>query len=301
MSKDILSHFKQKSDNSGKITKPSSDSSMRPSSNVATKVAQNITSKPLLDSNVTKVVQKVAPAISTSKVSFPQRWQIVGSHLIKNVPKDTQFIRTLHTDRDSEVEDGNKNLVKVAAFDLDGTLISTKSGSTFSRSPNDWKFWHRNDKQESESVVVRKLNELVAKKYLIVIFTNQGAVVANPTMKSYTNFTKKLNDIVNKIKEGIESKDTEILVFAAPKKPAKNASKSSSDEQFAYVRKPGRGMWDELTTYLRDKAGYEVDIENSIFVGDAAGRDGDFSDSDLMFAKNVKCEFNTPEEFFQLE
>ena len=35
---------------------------------------------------------------------------------------------------------------KLACFDLDGTLIKPKSGSTFPKSSNDWKFLHKNIK-----------------------------------------------------------------------------------------------------------------------------------------------------------
>jgi len=38
--------------------------------------------------------------------------------------------------------------------------------------------------------------------------------------------------------------------------------------------------------------------KKSFFVGDAAGRSDDFSDSDLQFAKNVGLKFYTPEEVF---
>jgi bifunctional polynucleotide phosphatase/kinase len=41
--------------------------------------------------------------------------------------------------------------------------------------------------------------------------------------------------------------------------------------------------------------------DNSFFVGDAAGRVGDFSDSDKQFAKNLKIKFILPEEIFSLD
>jgi bifunctional polynucleotide phosphatase/kinase len=45
----------------------------------------------------------------------------------------------------------------------------------------------------------------------------------------------------------------------------------------------------------------ENNNDNSFFVGDAAGRLNDFSDSDKQFAKNLKIKFILPEEIFPLD
>ena len=42
-------------------------------------------------------------------------------------------------------------------------------------------------------------------------------------------------------------------------------------------RKPETGMWN---FFLEESTKNEIDRESSFFVGDAAGRSGDFSDSD---------------------
>lgn len=66
-------------------------------------------------------------------------------------------------------------------------------------------------------------------------------------------------------------------------------------------RKPNIGMFDVIASIYAEK-GYEVDLENSLFVGDAAGRMGDgrgvpkdHSDTDFKFALNVGLKFVTPE------
>ena len=58
-------------------------------------------------------------------------------------------------------------------------------------------------------------------------------------------------------------------------------------------RKPETGMWD---FYTKNR---NVNYDESFYVGDAAGRKKDFSDSDLKFAENIGITFYTPEEYFE--
>ena len=60
-------------------------------------------------------------------------------------------------------------------------------------------------------------------------------------------------------------------------------------------RKPSSGMWEEMQKAF----GGAVDLENSYFVGDAAGREKDYSDCDRHFGMNLGLTFYTPEEYFQ--
>ncbi|KGR12005.1 DNA 3'-phosphatase [Candida albicans P57072] len=258
--RDILSMFGNNVSKDSKIKKPSVSQSV-----------STITSKELL-------VQKLSNSNSNS--TFENNWTIEGTFLIRNISFN-------HTSVEIE------SSIKLAAFDLDGTLISTKSGGTFSKSPSDWKWW--NDK------VLDKLKDLYRDNYLIVIFSNQGGVVAIPLSKSYLNFTTKLNSIVKELK-GRDILDR-ISIYAAPKKPSTKNSKNTTntiDEQMhAKMRKPETGMWD---TFLVDLKKYgitsDINYKESFFVGDAAGRSKDFSDSDALFSKNINLKFITPEELF---
>lgn len=68
-------------------------------------------------------------------------------------------------------------------------------------------------------------------------------------------------------------------------------------------RKPGRLMWDHaIVPRIMESGGNDEDIQawkkTSYFVGDAAGRTGDHSDTDRKWANNVNLRFYTPEEFF---
>jgi bifunctional polynucleotide phosphatase/kinase len=74
---------------------------------------------------------------------------------------------------------------------------------------------------------------------------------------------------------------------------------ATKSDQF---RKPAVGAWE----YLKNKVfkGCSIDMKNSFYCGDAAGRPKtatapkDFSDSDIKFAFNAGLAFKTPEEFF---
>ncbi|KAI5954098.1 pnk1 [Candida margitis] len=216
------------------------------------------------------IVEKVD--MSLKNVKFKQGWETIGTHLIRNI----STVPALPAEK-----------VKVAAFDLDGTLIDTKSGAKFSRGPGDWKWWGKSPTMTPQTVA--KYFNL---GHLIVIFTNQGAVVANKDSKSYSNLRAKLNLIYNELaKYKVES----IYVYASPKKPSKGST--STEEQHKLTRKPAIGIWQDLESVLAEK-GKVIDYENSFYVGDAAGRKQDFSDSDFKFAENAKISFKTPEEFF---
>ena len=60
-------------------------------------------------------------------------------------------------------------------------------------------------------------------------------------------------------------------------------------------RKPETGMWEELG---RRNGGIKPQQEKSFFVGDAAGRKKDHSDTDKEFAKAAGLKFFTEDEFF---
>lgn len=162
-------------------------------------------------------------------------------------------------------------LIRIAAFDLDTTLITTKTRAKFPKSANDWRLLNNQ--------VTRSFSELSAQGYVLVIFTNQAGVSNGRITESFIRI--RLEGILSALKE-----DIGVLV-------------ATGKDNF---RKPGTGMWD----YLMQLAGGadRVDKKNSFYVGDAAGRPtrpahpADFSDSDLKFSINIGVPFRTPEEHF---
>ncbi|BFZ56126.1 DNA kinase/phosphatase Pnk1 [Savitreella phatthalungensis] len=175
---------------------------------------------------------------------------------------------------------GSQKDVKVAAFDLDGTLITTKSGAVFSRDAADWEFWDRS--------VPRKLEELYAEGYVLVIFSNQAGAAREKQPGRHDTLRQKLVAICANL-------DLPLLLYAA-----------TGHDNF---RKPRTGMWQALTDWLQQhQIGSKIDLAGSFYVGDAAGRLAgpisgssrkDFSASDRKFALNLGLLFHTPQEFFQ--
>ncbi|KAF3992439.1 hypothetical protein FT663_00719 [Candidozyma haemuli var. vulneris] len=216
--------------------------------------------------------------------SFPARWRVEGSHCITNFPEKKAFGEYVK-DQGQDVKK-----LKLACFDLDGTLVKTRSGSSFARSPGDW-VWFTDKAKQSVA-------EQVSKGYLLVIFTNQGGVVASEgsPSKSYTNLKERVNQVVTSLGKDVPYP----LVVAAPKRPKAKQKIVSSEEEHQHMRKPGLGMWEKVEEYLEEVFdGGAIDKQESFYVGDAAGRELDFSDSDKAFAEAVKVKFYTPEEFFQ--
>lgn len=162
---------------------------------------------------------------------------------------------------------------KVAGFDLDGTLIATKSGKVFSPSITDWRILYPE--------IILTLKELWNGGFKIVIFTNQ--LYIQKKQLSTAALKSKIENVVAQLKIPIQ-------VFIAP--------------GLNIYRKPVIGMWKHLVEQTND--GVPVDLKQSFFVGDAAGRAEnwapgkrkDFSCSDRTFAANIGIDFFTPEEFF---
>lgn len=185
-------------------------------------------------------------------------------------------------------EDESIKRHKIAAFDLDSTLISTASGKKHAGDEGDWKWWH--------SEVPEKLRSLYKDGYRVVILSNQGGLTlhADPKSKApkasgekrVTSFKKKCSAILAQL-------DLPVTLYAATGK-----------DRF---RKPQTGMWEEACKDYKLSTA-ELDLENSIFVGDAGGRMAvqvggslipkDFSCSDRNLAHNIGIAYNTPEEYF---
>ncbi|XP_073513891.1 bifunctional polynucleotide phosphatase/kinase [Phyllobates terribilis] len=204
-----------------------------------------------------------------------------GSKMSTQASNDSQ--RGAACSRDSWEEHGkllvfNKKGVqassKIAGFDIDGTIITTKSGKVFPTSADDWRILFPE--------IPKKLKALLSDGYKVIFFTNQLGISRGKLRPEV--FKAKAEAILDEL--GIP-----VQIFVAT--------------GMGIYRKPVTGMWD----YLCDKAndGIEVKKEDCVYIGDAAGRPAnwapdrkkkDFSCSDRLFAVNIGINFYTPEEFF---
>lgn len=153
---------------------------------------------------------------------------------------------------------------KVAAFDLDGTLIITKSGKRFAKNTNDWKLFHSTE-------VFKTLKTLHDDGYTLVIISNQLGISKGKV--DTADIQTKVNDIV-------EYLQLPIIVMLAV-----------NDD---HMRKPRIGAWE----YLEYLIATPINMSESFYCGDAAGRANDFAATDYKFALNLGITFKTPEELF---
>ena len=250
-----------------------------------------------------KVEKKAAPLVHKMAIDGPQPhhkaicnrkygFESLGTHCLRYIsPRAKEII-------DSQKEGSlRRNVFHVAAFDLDDTLIKTKTGMKFSRSADDWKWWNENVPEKVLNWLEQPITADNNASKMVVVFTNQGSVVntAKPTTpsKSLDTLIEKLNQIVNSPALG----GVPLLAYAATRKGAadKKAGLGSSPELHDEFRKPNSGMWKQLQ---HDLAPGIPALDLSFFVGDAAGRKKDFSDSDVEFARALGLRHIVPEDFF---
>jgi len=180
------------------------------------------TKKTELNQTTLKSVTKSAQAVSASDaIQKLSTWNEVDSLLV------FQYGLPVHSS-------------KIAAFDIDNTIIETKSGKKFATGSTDWKFMNK---------VAERLKSLEAEGFRIVFITNQlGISKGKPTKQE---FKKKTEDIASNL-------NISFLLLAATAKDI--------------YRKPCTGMWN----HLLQENGVEVDMKESFYVGDAAGREANW-------------------------
>jgi DNA 3'-phosphatase len=211
--------------------------------------------------------------LKTDDVSIPQQTTISPRSTWKWESFNQESLWVLDT-YDKEKKEMKDKSIQVAAFDLDGTLIVTKSGKKFSQDATDWKFFDRLNKLKSKLETLISQPDITTK---IVIFSNQNGVT-----KGYAT----IDQIHTKVENILEQLQIPCSVYLSMKDDL--------------MRKPRTGAWQMFMSRQR-----QIDFTKSFYCGDAAGRPKsgslrvkDFASTDYKFALNIGIQFYTPEQFF---
>lgn len=165
---------------------------------------------------------------------------------------------------------------RILSLDLDGTLIQpTNPAAKFCETASDWKWVH-----PSVPSIIREWH--ATKGYKVVLFSNQ---------KGVSTGKQDAATVCARALAVAKAIDVPMQIFLAPAQD--------------FFRKPCVGMWWLMAA--KCNGGVAVDMAQSVYVGDAAGRPKrgpggcmprDHSAGDLAFAINLGLPFTTPEHFF---
>ena len=185
--------------------------------------------------------------------------------------------------------------VKLAMFDMDGTIIHPKSGKKFPVDENDWQFLY------SKNQIFKKIKKIyedddARNLTKIIIISNQNGYSKEKLREDNTRTEKreKLKEKISNIffKEFYQSTKIPIIAYFTFEK--------------GLYRKPCNGILNLILKELNLSSENDINKEESFYCGDAAGRPEvkqlkikkDFSASDYKFALNCGIKFITPEIFF---
>ena len=161
---------------------------------------------------------------------------------------------------------------KVIFCDLDGTLIETISGETFPKG-----IWDMRIKLDVLDAI-KKLNP----EYVLIV-SNQGGIESG--FVDAKKFNAKLVYIVKAIGE-----------YCGCECCAMYCDTNNKSDPY---RKPNTKM---LETLLEDYVGDDVEYikQKSLMVGDASGKEGQFSDSDKKTAENFGIDYMDVDDFVKI-
>ena len=171
----------------------------------------------------------------------------------------------------NEILENDESIQAISGFDLDSTLITSKSARKYILDEYDW-IWTFDSVPET-------LLEIQNKGYTLCIFTNQA------------KYSNKVLARIESVRSTLESMGIYICIFI-----------STKDDQY---RKPNSGMINLLLALLEIPDEDKSDIlKKSHYVGDAVGSDSEWppyrwSSVDSELAENCGFgQFFTPREFF---
>ncbi|GAB4846576.1 hypothetical protein Ancab_025583 [Ancistrocladus abbreviatus] len=173
-----------------------------------------------------------------------------------------------------EKDDGLQDSRKIAAFDFDGCLAKT---SVKKIGADEWSLMYPS--------IPHKLQQLYNDGYKLVIFTNESNIERwkNKRQVAVDSKIGRLNNFIKHVKVPMQV----FIACGFDKHGAQGADP---------FRKPRPGMWHIMEKHFN--SGIKIDMDQSFYVGDAAGRENDHSDADVKFAQAIGLKFYVPEEYF---
>ena len=160
----------------------------------------------------------------------------------------------------------NKNII---FCDLDGTLIETISGETFPKGI--WDMYIRFDVLN----VIKELNP----EYILIV-SNQGGIESG--FVDAQNFRAKSEYVARAVGEYCNCKCY--------------AMYCETNDKLDPYRKPNTGMLEKLMeSYVGDD--FDSIKQKSLMIGDASGKEGQFSDSDKKTAENFGINYMDVNDF----
>jgi len=104
--------------------------------------------------------------------------------------------------------------------------------------------------------------------YQVVVISNQKRISLQSELKGGRSESKSLSNFKERATAVMRQLDVPMSIYAAT--------------QYDEYRKPRMGMWKEMLDDYDLDVGEGVDLQDSFFVGDAAGRPGDHSCADRL-------------------
>ena len=157
--------------------------------------------------------------------------------------------------------------------DLDGTLINTISGETFPKG-----IWDMKIRFE----VLDKIKE-IKPEYLLIV-SNQGGIESG--FVDAHNFRAKSEYITRAIREYC---DCECYGMYC----------TTNDKTDLYRKPNVRMLVDLLESYVGDD--FDCNKQKSLMIGDASGKEGQFSDSDKKTAENFGIDYMDVDDFINTD
>ncbi|SBT36921.1 bifunctional polynucleotide phosphatase/kinase, putative (PNKP) [Plasmodium ovale wallikeri] len=205
-------------------------------------------------------------------------WNIVEDSLLYRIVKDKE----------------DKIYKKIFAFDLDNTLILSRSFFKPAQNENDYMFY---------TDIIDFLKKKRSEDYKIIIFSNQKGVSTGKI--SLLNIVNRVDDIIQKI--GIPLECYLALKNDKYRKPRTGMYKFAEEnnkckiEEIIYVGDNANRIYDDnfkkqfinhlKYIYKKNKVNVNInEIEKRL--------KRDYTDTDLKFALNINATFYTPEELF---